>query len=563
MKNMTATTKQLMNFMENNQPLNANNRNLPIANPRPNPVRRPGQAPMGPVTPARAVHVSGNQHPAGAQQLKTAGRIHGESVPQSQQPNEPTSKAQSGEIHTNSQRPPNRPSWAQVAAEPKINSIQPELQARINVTRAALTANGFAPTPTPTRRPDPSVVYFGGVPSGPKGAFRRYLTAEHSVPNWGLLGISFLGEGIAEIITHKPLESRLIAVMRLLGYRHLRRYIPIATTQLTSSKKSSNGEITPPKSVIACATRWTAEHLSCRSAAAKSWYKSKISELLNSYPNLDKHIRVSGKDSQSVIPDARSPIQSGTQQAVRKPATDLRGNDTPTAQDKTLCSSLNKPSEPMESPTTRPTCTPSATNVTETPGNPEVDAGFKLVQRHRNLTRSRNSSALTSAHKGKDTATVQINGTRSATISDRDHPVPHCNRLDSKQNTGHASSTRNPITINSEANGKQCRGLPPIPHWVGKLPVIQPPSTAQIKSTEQPRDLQENGNIGSTPAQALAPLDPIPRPDQDANLTGPPSTLSDDALDARMRDITPPPTPGPTESVALKTAAQPKLAPQQ
>lgn len=252
--------------------------NLPIAPPRPPAQERPGVAPAGPNTPARE-----GPHP---KYTEHQGQTYGKTLSYIA-PNTDVSKPQLATLKdTPNTSAESRPSWASIAARPSIDSVNHVLQSRIQSTRFSLAASGFAPTPVRNRRPDAVAAYFGGVPSGPKGAFRRILLADHSIPRWALLGISFVGNGIAEIVTHSPLMDRLVAVMRLLGYRHLKSHDPAATSAVIRKFTTGHSSETTTLAVTACARRWGREIRTSKSAAAKAWYTTQIDKLVLKYPSV-------------------------------------------------------------------------------------------------------------------------------------------------------------------------------------------------------------------------------------------------------------------------------------
>lgn len=169
--------------------------------------------------------------------------------------------------------------------------VQPLLQSRIRSTKDKLAENGFAPTKAPTNRPDATAVYFGGVRRGPKGAFRYLLLADHSLPRWALLGISFVGEGIAEIVTHRPLANRLVAVMRLLFYKHLWQYKPHDSHPSGHEGTECHKNSQPTKAILACARRWPTEIDTSRSPASRDWYRSSIDRLTLQFPKLKSSLQ--------------------------------------------------------------------------------------------------------------------------------------------------------------------------------------------------------------------------------------------------------------------------------
>lgn len=173
-------------------------------------------------------------------------------------------------------------------------SLHLAMQKRIADTRTQLAQNAFAPPPesssqSTTVRPSPVALYFAGIPRGPVGAFRRLLLADHSLPRWALLAISFTGPDRVEILVHKPLVERLVAVMQLLGYRYMRNHDPAAAHG--SDRVESQKYNTAPWAMRECAVRWQRCAISTQGQAAKHWYKSAISAACKKHPDLAAELR--------------------------------------------------------------------------------------------------------------------------------------------------------------------------------------------------------------------------------------------------------------------------------
>lgn len=222
----------------------------------------------------------------------------GELVPESSQPAlAPRRSSQPQAIDLPSSHPMRqtvneqvRPSWASVAAQPGLPAINPIMRERILATRSQLAAGGFAPYPAqhaPHRRaprPTPVAVYFAGVPRGPVGMLRRALLADHSLPKWALLAISFAGHDSVEILAHGPLVDSLTAVMQLLGYRLVRNYDPAAPHGSDRTEAQARG--TPSRAAKACATRWHRCAHTTQGPAAKEWYQRQVEDLCKTFPAL-------------------------------------------------------------------------------------------------------------------------------------------------------------------------------------------------------------------------------------------------------------------------------------
>lgn len=62
--------------------------------------------------------------------------------------------------------------------------------------------------------PKPTAMYFKNIRRGPVGLVRKALI--HSFPTWTLLGLSFIGGSVLEIITDVRLRNRLVATLNIM-----------------------------------------------------------------------------------------------------------------------------------------------------------------------------------------------------------------------------------------------------------------------------------------------------------------------------------------------------------
>jgi len=69
------------------------------------------------------------------------------------------------------------------------------------------------------KEPRVTAVYLKNVQGGPIGTVRRSL--RESLPSWALLGLSFLGGSILEVVTADAQKARLVHTMRLMGIQEL------------------------------------------------------------------------------------------------------------------------------------------------------------------------------------------------------------------------------------------------------------------------------------------------------------------------------------------------------
>ena len=207
-------------------------------------------------------------------------------------------------------------SWADVARTGTEQALPSDMQARFAKSRDALKAKGFNPMPRPAPRtttengqngqqpprpalaqPVPVPVYFAGVPRGPIGDLRRALL--ECMPKWCVLSLSFIGSSICEVLCHNTLSQRLIAGMKLLGFRHLGAYSalrPKADDALTAKLRT------------ACVRRWLATEAKTFSPVAKTWYSAQAEAAMAADPSIREAL---AKDTPPDTAPATTPANGG------------------------------------------------------------------------------------------------------------------------------------------------------------------------------------------------------------------------------------------------------------
>lgn len=73
-------------------------------------------------------------------------------------------------------------------------------------------------------QPKPMAVYFANIPRGPIYALKKSLLK--CLPKWAVLGISFIGTTMTEILCHTSLAERLIATLQFFRFKHVPEYDP-------------------------------------------------------------------------------------------------------------------------------------------------------------------------------------------------------------------------------------------------------------------------------------------------------------------------------------------------
>lgn len=164
-------------------------------------------------------------------------------------------------------------------------TLPQELQTRAQASMLSLNTSGFQARrfrqcPTATAHPKPVAVYFANIPRGPIGALKKALL--ECLLKWAILGISFIGAEVTEILCHVALLDRLIATLQFFRYKHLPTYNP--------TKVATEGAPTDTQRTYraACYRRWKRLGDQTPSPICKTWYTSSAADLLESDPGLDK-----------------------------------------------------------------------------------------------------------------------------------------------------------------------------------------------------------------------------------------------------------------------------------
>jgi hypothetical protein len=224
----------------------------PLRDPRPPPAPYVEVGPIGPPSPAACAPRSSAAAPA--------------ACPAPDHPPAPGTSAPPVGPTTSGHR-----TWADLARGPvRLGDIsQPALQDSLTAARAALSS--FRRTP-PLR---PMALYFSRVVRGPLSTFRAAL--RQCLPASALLGLSFVGGSVCEVVTAEQHQARVISSFRLLGFPHLASFDPTgdalkATTVLTPSTRRSTN-------LLAAYRRWSACADSSRHPVAAQWYRSNAQRL--------------------------------------------------------------------------------------------------------------------------------------------------------------------------------------------------------------------------------------------------------------------------------------------
>lgn len=102
-------------------------------------------------------------------------------------------------------------SWSEVARQQRMETLPDPQRQALHATMHALEVHNLKRD----RSPAVDVVYTRDIRRAPLGQIRRSL--QHGVPASALLGLSFIGGSILEIVTLKSQKQNLVETLRLLG----------------------------------------------------------------------------------------------------------------------------------------------------------------------------------------------------------------------------------------------------------------------------------------------------------------------------------------------------------
>ena len=159
-----------------------------------------------------------------------------------------------------------RKTWAQIAAAPKpqMSDLSGTTQEKM---RQALALLDLCPT-----EPKPVALYFRNIKRARIGQVRKALRQIFNHP-WAVLGLSFIGNSVLEIVCHKGLTDQIIAKLRIIGATHLKKFDIFGNNMKKSiSGKSNNIELRNLERAHARLERLVK---TCTQPAAKTWYAAK------------------------------------------------------------------------------------------------------------------------------------------------------------------------------------------------------------------------------------------------------------------------------------------------
>ena len=198
---------------------------------------------------------------------------------------------------------PRSKTWAQIAAAPRpsIKDVTPATQERLRKCLELLDISGPEPVPT--------AVYFRNIRRNRLGQVRKALRQMFSHP-WAVLGLSFIGQSVIEIVCHQGLVDQVVGKLRLLGATHIKNLNVFGDNLKKTPISSSNDRATA--NLERAHKRFERLVNTCTNKSAKTWYARQLEEA-------DKRLAViyqrahdvetstsedSGYDSDEIMPES-------------------------------------------------------------------------------------------------------------------------------------------------------------------------------------------------------------------------------------------------------------------
>ena len=180
-------------------------------------------------------------------------------------------KAGPTENSTTAPKPSNSPkkTWAQIAAEPRpsIKDVSPATLERLRKGMALLDIQTPAPTPT--------ALYFRNIRRARLGQLRKALRQMFTHP-WAVLGLSFIGKSVIEIVCHKGLADQIVAKLRLIGATHIKNMDVFGDNLKKKTSAPTGDRLTA--NLERAHQRFQRLVSTCTSTTAKSWYAKQAAE---------------------------------------------------------------------------------------------------------------------------------------------------------------------------------------------------------------------------------------------------------------------------------------------
>lgn len=170
------------------------------------------------------------------------------------------------------------------------------------------------------RKPDPVAVYFRGIRRGPLGTVRSAL--RESLPGWALLGLSFVGNSILEIVTDRRQKDHLTATLSKLGVHEVKEFDIIKQGMKKREPNVTEAEATK-ENIQRAISRLSRCAATCKGEAVRGWYGKMLMEAKRSMAELSNSESTSNGDG--------SEEDANTKTDNAQPLKDNKGAVTPEA----------------------------------------------------------------------------------------------------------------------------------------------------------------------------------------------------------------------------------------
>lgn len=179
--------------------------------------------------------------------------------------------------------PPMKRRWSEGARRENMEKLPDTQRARLHETMRALQAGNLRID----RSPAVDVVYVRDIRRAPLGQIRRSL--QHSIPSSALLGLSFIGGSVLEIVTLKSQKDKLVDTLRLLGIEPMRNF-DVMDDALKKQQNTSAGIARERDNVERVVRRMQHCIRDSRNDLATKWYAAQLQRANEKITKLNQDI---------------------------------------------------------------------------------------------------------------------------------------------------------------------------------------------------------------------------------------------------------------------------------
>ncbi|PXF46499.1 hypothetical protein BWQ96_03734 [Gracilariopsis chorda] len=199
----------------------------------------------------------------------------------------------------------NTKTWSSIVRQERMSKLPDEQRMKIHQTLQAIEISNLRMNTAP----EVDVVYIKGLKRSPYGLIRRSL--QHSIPRSSLLGLSYIGGSILEIITLKSHKHRLIETLQLLGLQHMANF-SIRDDAMKKQGENSDKKTREMQNLTRLIRRMQRCVRNSKNPLATRWYAARLQEVNKRMTELDAKISDKRtKDTASTqITEAPTAVQS-------------------------------------------------------------------------------------------------------------------------------------------------------------------------------------------------------------------------------------------------------------